>query len=811
MKVSVHKILTVYIALVLLIVLSVVLITAGRARHFKDTIRSISYVDQEMLRINGLVKTLHHANEIKAALLARQTSTPSGEFTLAKNPVRHEMSALSETLTNPGIRQLMKDSLFPFIEKWIANSDQAIGLQHQRVIEPGTEQALASAGSEYFQQIITSSDRMQQLEEASRLSLEQKNIRVIRTLNIWLSGILLGGLILGTIMVRRIRSGISEQQSNEMKFSALLDAAPDATVIVNEKGVIQMINRQMETLFSYTRNELIGQPVEILIPLDLRSRHAFHRADFIKEAGVRTMGEGIELKAVKKNGESFPVEISLSPIKTKEGLLVSASIRDITDRKKAEMELKENEMIFTTYFYRSPIMKAISEAESGKIIEVNNAYANFTGYQREEMIGKTGAELKLAPLFKRESIISVLQKEGFVRDIEIEIFTRQGKSTWISASLDLINLKGRECLLTSAIDITYRRRSEDRFRALLDSAPDATVIVNEEGIIQMINNQTENLFGYTREELIGQPVEILIPSDLRNKHEHHRMSFVKAANVRSMGAGIELNAVKKAGDKFPVEISLSPIRTDEGMLVSASVRDISLRKGLEDQLRKSNAELEAFTYSVSHDLRAPLRGIIGFTAILEEDYASRLDSEALRLTGVIKTNTLRMGHLIDDLLAFSRMGKQELTKNPINMDSMVAEIVEEQVQQNRGGNTIAWDIRPLAWVNADLNTIRQVWINLISNAVKYSRNNASPRIEISSLAGNRETIYFVKDNGVGFDEQYKKKLFKVFQRLHSPEEFEGTGVGLALVERIVSRHGGRVWAEGKEDEGAIFYFSLPTT
>jgi len=475
---------------------------------------------------------------------------------------------------------------------------------------------------------------------------------------------------------------ITGQKRAEKKFEGLLEAAPDAMVIVNEKGKIVLINKQTEILFGYARYELIGKPVELLIPHDFHSRHRGHRDKYFMDPRVRSMGAGLELFAVRRDGMQFPVEISLSPLQTEEGLLVSASVRDITDRKKAE----------------------------------------------------------------------------------------------------------------------------EKFRSLLDAAPDATVIVNEKGIIQMINRQTENLFGYIRNEMIGQSVELLIPTDLRNKHEHHRESFFRAPKVRTMGAGIELNAVKKSGIKFPVEISLSPIQTEEGLLVSASVRDISLRKGLEIELRKTNAELEAFTYSVSHDLRAPLRGIIGFTAILEEEYASKLDDEARRITSVIKNNTLKMGHLVDDLLAFSRMGKQELMKTDIDTKEMVNEIVNELTQE---GNKIGWNILTLPFVQADANTIRQVWINLISNAIKYSSTKEESRIEIGSYPQDGHIVFYVKDNGVGFDEEYKHKLFKVFQRLHDAEEFEGTGVGLAIVEKIVSRHGGKAWAEGKENEGACFSFSLP--
>jgi PAS domain S-box-containing protein len=354
-------------------------------------------------------------------------------------------------------------------------------------------------------------------------------------------------------------------------------------------------------------------------------------------------------------------------------------------------------------------------------------------------------------------------------------------------------------------DIAQREASEKRFSGLLQAAPDATVIADDKGVIRMINRQTESLFGYTREEMLGQPVELLIPGDLHAAHAHHRNNFMKNASLRPMGAGLELFAVKKDGIQFPVEISLSPIHTDEGLMVIASVRDITTRKKLEADLRRSNAELEAFTYSVSHDLRAPLRGIVGFTTILEEDYGNKFDEEAKRITGIIRSNTLKMGHLIDDLLAFSRLGRQELQKTEVDTASLVAEIIRDLDGQAR----VSWTIESLPPVFADSKTLRQVWINLLSNAVKYSSKKEAPTITVGHYYNNGEDVFYVKDNGVGFDNKYRDKLFRVFQRLHSEEDFEGTGVGLALVEKIISKHGGRIWAEGVVGEGAGFFFALP--
>lgn len=226
------------------------------------------------------------------------------------------------------------------------------------------------------------------------------------------------------------------------------------------------------------------------------------------------------------------------------------------------------------------------------------------------------------------------------------------------------------------------------------------------------------------------------------------------------------------------------------------------------QLESVNKELEGFSYSVSHDLRAPLRAIIGFTSMLEEDYSSKLDGEALRITSVIKHNTVKMGNLIDDLLAFSRMGRQDISKASIDMAQMVGDVIENLAGQY-DTKRIQWAIQPLPRVNANSNMIRQVWVNLLSNAIKYSGKKEIPHIEIGSFGKEDQIVFYVKDNGVGFDQQYQDKLFKVFQRLHSAEEFEGTGVGLALVEKIVSRQGGRVWVEAAVGKGACFYFSLP--
>ena len=222
-------------------------------------------------------------------------------------------------------------------------------------------------------------------------------------------------------------------------------------------------------------------------------------------------------------------------------------------------------------------------------------------------------------------------------------------------------------------------------------------------------------------------------------------------------------------------------------------------------LEAANRELESFSYSVSHDLRAPLRAIDGYARILEEDYAERLDAEGRRLTGVVRANTKKMGQLIDDLLAFSRLGRQELLKRPVDMTALAREVVQEL----NAGCAAHIEVGELPAAAADRALVKQAWLNLVGNALKYSAKREAARVEVGARREAHENVYWVRDNGVGFDMRYAAKLFGVFQRLHSSEEFPGTGVGLAIVQRVINRHGGRVWADSRPGEGATFFFSLP--
>jgi PAS domain S-box-containing protein len=363
-----------------------------------------------------------------------------------------------------------------------------------------------------------------------------------------------------------------------------------------------------------------------------------------------------------------------------------------------------------------------------------------------------------------------------------------------------------------------------RQASLLNLTHDTILVTDMGGVITYWNRGAQELYGWTADEALGKRAHDLLHTIFPAPLEEINANLLRSGRWEG-----DLVHTKRDGAKLTVASRWALQRDDHGQpsVILETNNDITERNRAQEEIRKlneeleqrviertrdleaANKELEAFAYSISHDLRAPLRHMSGFAELLQKHAASMLDEKARRYMVIILESTKRMGELIDDLLTFSRIGRAEIQKTLVSMDQLVREVLTE-VQQEADGDKINWRIGALANVYGDRSMLRVALVNLLSNAVKFTRKRDPAEIEVGCSNGNRnEVVFYVKDNGVGFDMKYVNKLFRVFQRLHRAEEFEGTGIGLASVQRIIQRHGGRIWAEGEVNRGASFYFTIP--
>ena len=489
---------------------------------------------------------------------------------------------------------------------------------------------------------------------------------------------------------------LSEAAESEARYRGLLEAAPDAMVVVDQRGEIVLLNVQAEKQFGYYRNELVGQKVTNIIPEGFAERIIADGTRTAAEALGQQMGMGIELSARRKDGTEFPIEIMLSPLASPDGILVTAAIRDISVRKAAEKHL--------------------------------------------------------------------VQMEG-------------------------------------------------RYRGLLEAAPDAMVVVNQRGEVVLLNVQAEKQFGYRRDELLGQQVTNIIPQGFAERLAADALRSAEDALAQEIGAGIELTALRKDGGQFPIEIMLSPLESSDEVLVTAAIRDISARKEAEAQLlrkvielNRSNEELEQFAYIASHDLQEPLRMVASYTQLLARRYKGELDADADTFIDFAVDGAKRMQRLIQDLLAYSRVG----TKGKLLLETSSETALSEALTNLRGSieerhAVVTHDALPN--VVADEAQLIQLFQNLVGNAIKY-HDNGVPEVHVSAQKHDSRWMFTVRDNGLGIEEKYFEKIFGMFQRLHKREEFDGTGIGLAICKKIVERHGGQISVESQPGSGSTFRFSL---
>lgn len=467
-------------------------------------------------------------------------------------------------------------------------------------------------------------------------------------------------------------------------------------------------------------------------------------------------------------------------------------------------------------------------AQAGRYLYSNHAYQALTGYSSEEL-ARLPSLVDLILEADRPSAIDWMRRRIAGQPVplmnEFHLVTASGRVVDIEVAAKALGLPQSGRSMAVVRDVTERNENQAKFEGLLEAAPDAMVGVYGDGTIAFVNQQAEKLFGYNRTELLRHSIETLMPERFRDVHPRHRAGYFAKPKVRPMGAGLDLFGRRKDGSEFPAEILLSSMKTEDGLLVTAAVRDVSERKAMEEELRRYrstleemveerttaltalNKELEAFSYSVSHDLRAPLRTLEAFSQMLLEDQGERLDTEGRDILDRIQKASQRMAELLDALQNLFRLTLGDIRHERVDLSALATEVVAE-LRAADPGRELTIETAPGLTVRADARLMRILLTNLIGNAWKFTTKEPATVIKVGSETVEGERRFFVRDNGVGFDITKAHNLFGAFQRLEDARDFPGTGIGLATVRRIVNRHGGRIWAEGAVGEGATFYFTL---
>jgi PAS domain S-box-containing protein len=448
----------------------------------------------------------------------------------------------------------------------------------------------------------------------------------------------------------------------------------------------------------------------------------------------------------------------------------------------------------------------------------------------ERICGWTVAEARGQPLwnvFHREGVpqeveglsaVDVMVRDGVTVEQKWSgvALSREGRRTAVEATAGLTRdplgkVRGMSMIMVDLSERLAARMSEasadERFRRVVEEAPSGMLMVDARRTIVMLNRKTEELFGYSRRELIGQRLEVLVPLGARARHEGHVERFQAEPNVRSMGGRRELFGRAKDGRELPIEVGLTPINMADGTYTLASIVDITSRKAIEDELKRSNAELEQFAYVASHDLQEPLRMVASYTELLAQKYQGKLDEKADKYIFYAVDGARRMQQLVKDLLAYSRIGSQGHTLKPMTAEGALSR-VRAMLQPSLTAAGATLEVGSMPTVLADDTQLEQLFQNLIGNAVKFRRPEVPLRITIEARRELDHWVFTVGDNGIGFEPRYSERIFQMFQRLHERGRYEGSGIGLSIVKRIVERHGGQISATSTFGEGATFVFSL---
>ncbi|ODN69767.1 PAS domain S-box protein [Methylobrevis pamukkalensis] len=452
----------------------------------------------------------------------------------------------------------------------------------------------------------------------------------------------------------------------------------------------------------------------------------------------------------------------------------------------------------------------------GRILSCNRAAERFYGLTLADAAGRTS--LDFIPEDRRDEaqmLRSQIAAGESVDQFETVRIDGEGRRRDVSITLSPVRAADGTLIGYSDIarDVTDRRAEEERFRLAIEACPSGMVMTDAIGTILLVNAETERLFGYDRDDLVGRPVDILLPHAVRGIHVGLRAEFAAGPSRRAMGAGRDLFALRKDGRSFPVEVGLNPIETRDGLRILAVVIDITSRKEAEakiaaftEDLKRSNAELEQFAYIAAHDLQEPLRMVASYTELLGTRYSGQLDERADKYIAYAVDGSKRMKRLINDLLLYSRVGTQGRALEPVDSRRVVDNLLRlmKVATAEAGAEIVVGD---LPKVMADEMQLGQVFQNLLGNALKF-RSAAPPRIVISAERSGDTWTFSVADNGIGMDPKYSERIFQMFQRLHERGRYDGSGIGLAIARKIIERHGGRIWFQSVPGEGSVFQFTL---
>jgi PAS domain S-box-containing protein len=625
---------------------------------------------------------------------------------------------------------------------------------------------------------------------------------------------------------------ITDRERAEARFRQVIELAPHGMVMVDQEGKITLVNAQIEKSFGYIRDELLGHPIEMLVPQRFHAHHSSYRGGFMNDPTARAMGSGRDLFGLRKDGTEFPVEIGLNPLDTEHGKMVLGTIVDITKRKRAEEKLQRSQEQLAGLI-GSAMDAIVTVDDEQRIILFNAAAERMFLCSSEEAIGQHLD--RFMPERFRANHDSHIQSFGSTNVTKRTMgflgaifgLRADGEEFPIEASISQLESDGKKLYTVILRDITERKRAENelsaRFSIAFNASPISSVVATlKEGRYVAVNDTFLSLTGYKREEVVGRT-----SADLKIWHNPEaRAEVVQLLLTQGQISNRETTYQMKNGEVRTFLTSSNVIEFDgQPHLITASI-DITERKHAEKEVRRlneeleqrvaertvqlqvANKELEAFSYSVSHDLRSPLRHINGFSQALIEDYADKLDDEGKRYLQELRGASQHMAQLIDDLLELSRVTLAEMRREVVDLSKLAHEVLDD-LQKTDTNRTVVIDIEDGLLTRGDKRLLQIMLGNLLRNAWKFTSKIEQAEISFGRETENGESCFFIRDNGAGFDMAYVKTLFGAFRRLHSANEFEGTGIGLATVQRIVHRHGGNVRAEGAVNQGASFYITLP--